>query len=385
MVGGPRDLKELGEQLDWLRRRLAELSEQKTRFLAHVSHELKTPLTTLREGTELLTEQVIGPLNKEQQEVAGIMQGSSLYLQRLIEDLLNFNQALSRRLEIQREPVEMKALVDAVIATQKLAWKSKDLKIVTALEPVLLMADRDKLSTVVDNLLSNAIKFSPPNGEVSISLQAENNTVSLEFQDAGPGFTAQDAGRVFEAFYQGRVTADGPVKGSGLGLAIAREYALIHRGNLEIVPRAGSWRVYASDSTDNSGNFIMKRSGILLIVMLYACAVNPSSDNPSATEESAAVVLTLYQDTEWLQSASKDKRIQLYRQLDRSVTPCLGLRQSLQLALLLGGIEPSLTDYQRAQQVLQACLAQAQEPLLNTYIRIRLDDLERNQQAHSAT
>lgn len=235
VVRGPHDLEELGRLLDWLRSRLAELEGQKTRFLQHMSHELKTPLTDLREGIELLNDQVVGPLNPEQREVATILQENSLRLQKLIEDLLNFNQALSRNLVLNKEPVELAVLVQHVIEAQRLAWRARNLKIIEELKSVPLMADREKLTTIVDNLLSNAIKFSPPDSAVRLALKRVDNTAQLEVRDSGPGFDPDDKERIFDAFYQGRTVAEGHVKGSGLGLAIAREYAVIHGGNLEII------------------------------------------------------------------------------------------------------------------------------------------------------
>jgi two-component system sensor histidine kinase GlrK len=90
-IEGPGDMVRLGEQLDWLRRRLVTLEEQKTRFLQHISHELKTPLTALREGSDLLSSGVVGNLNAEQHEIARILRENSIELRKLIEGLLNYS------------------------------------------------------------------------------------------------------------------------------------------------------------------------------------------------------------------------------------------------------------------------------------------------------
>jgi two-component system sensor histidine kinase GlrK len=90
-VSGPRDLEALGRQLDWVRMRLVELEEQKTRFMRQVSHELKTPLSAIREGAELLGDGSVGALSQDQLEVARILRQNALRLQRLIEDLLNYH------------------------------------------------------------------------------------------------------------------------------------------------------------------------------------------------------------------------------------------------------------------------------------------------------
>src|SRR5437016_2212245 len=101
----PEDLQSLGERLDWLRRRLAELEAEKNRFLRHLSHELKTPLTVLREGAELLNDQVGGPLAPPQRQIVAIMRDNSVKLQRLIQDLLDYQRALQSVGSPQRRPV----------------------------------------------------------------------------------------------------------------------------------------------------------------------------------------------------------------------------------------------------------------------------------------
>src|SRR5437667_7465784 len=91
-VNGPRDLRYLGQRLEWLRTRLSDLEEQQNRFLRHVSHELKTPLTAVREGVELLRDNVGGKLQPEQREIVRIVRENTLSLQKLIEDLLTYHQ-----------------------------------------------------------------------------------------------------------------------------------------------------------------------------------------------------------------------------------------------------------------------------------------------------
>jgi len=106
-VRGPADLRYLGRRLDWLRRRLDEFETQKNRFLRHVSHELKTPLTALREGAELLHDQVAGPLAPPQRQVVAIIRDNSVKLQRLIEELLDFQRALHAAASLEVRLVEL--------------------------------------------------------------------------------------------------------------------------------------------------------------------------------------------------------------------------------------------------------------------------------------
>lgn len=233
-VTGPQDLQHLGNRLDWMRQRLQDLEEQKSRFLRHMSHELKTPLTAIREGAELLQDNVVGPLNGEQQEVASILQTNAVSLQRLIEDLLSFGTARGDSEALRLSYVRLIPLVDAVTRNHKPALLAKDVTLETWLHDLHLMADEEKLCTILDNLLSNAIKFSPENSRVLLIAERRGDSVVIEVADEGPGIAAEDRGSVFDAFYQGRNQASGYVKGSGLGLSIAREYAEAHGGSIEV-------------------------------------------------------------------------------------------------------------------------------------------------------
>ncbi|MCC6208226.1 MAG: HAMP domain-containing protein [Gammaproteobacteria bacterium] len=160
-VGGPSDLRELGRRLEWMRQRLLTLENQKVSFLRHISHELKTPLTTIREGSELLKEQVVGSLNEEQSEIVNMLKQQSLKLQKLIEDLLSFSTLEIDSQRMNLEPVALDQLIREVCANQKLAARSRSVELLLKLEPAVVTADREKLRTIVDNLLSNAVKYTP--------------------------------------------------------------------------------------------------------------------------------------------------------------------------------------------------------------------------------
>jgi len=234
-VHGPADLEYLGQRLEWLRQRLVELEEQKTKFLHHVSHELKTPLTALREGSELLADGSSGALNQQQSEIAEILRHNSVQLQRLIEGLLGYQQALASINRLEFRSVDLSDIARNVATAHKLAIAARDLKLRLDLAPAVLTADADKLRVVLDNLVSNAIKYSPEGGTISLAVRAEEDTVMVEIDDAGPGIAAEDSERVFDWFFQGKLGHQGRIKGSGLGLAIAREFVHAHRGSIEVI------------------------------------------------------------------------------------------------------------------------------------------------------
>jgi two-component system sensor histidine kinase GlrK len=235
VVVGPRDLEQLGERLNWLRQRLLDLEQEKTTFLQHISHELKTPLTAIREGAELLNEQVVGDLNTQQREIAGILRENSLQLQKLIEDLLNFSMLRSRSSSLFRKRLELGKMIRGVLEDHKVALLSRKLDLRASLQTVRLRGDKQKLRIMVDNLVSNAIKYSPEGSPLWVLLFKRNDHAIIEVADAGPGIPVAERERVFDAFYQGESAGKGHVRGTGLGLSIAKEYAQAHGGTITVL------------------------------------------------------------------------------------------------------------------------------------------------------
>ncbi len=244
-VAGPQDLAYLGRRLDWLRRRLAELEEQKNRFLRHVSHDLKTPLTAIREGAQLLGEGVPGPLSEQQKTIIEIIDQNSRRLQQLIEELINYQQAGFAASSIDPHQVALDVVCTQVLRTHRLVAAARAIRFERKLAPVLVEGDADKLRVVVDNLITNAIKFSPRDGVIRVELDKRDGRAVLDVVDQGPGVAAEERERVFEPFFRGTRARRGTVKGSGLGLAIAKENVLAHRGKIEVIEegKGGHFRV----------------------------------------------------------------------------------------------------------------------------------------------
>lgn len=232
-LDGPKDMQEVGRRLDWLRRRLLALEEQRTLVLRHVSHELKTPLAALREGSSLLTEGAAGSLTAGQSKIVAIMRNNALRLQALIDGLLKLQKAgyAGDRLEPVR--VRLDELIQQVLATHQLAARDKHLRFAGSLAPMTVTGGKEELTTVVNNLIANSIKFSPDGGIVSLSLTLEDNMAVFDVVDQGRGVPEADRKRIFEPFYRSSNSKD--VVGVGLGLAIAREFAVAHGGSLDIL------------------------------------------------------------------------------------------------------------------------------------------------------
>ncbi len=241
-VSGPDDLQDLGERLDWLRRRLTELEAQRNRFLRHVSHELKTPLTALREGTELLHDGVGGTLAPQQKMVVSILRENSVKLQRMIEELLDYQHALHAAATLERQPVALEVLLREVADVHQLEAQAKQQTVALDVSPASIDADGEKLRTVFDNLVGNALKFTPEGGKISLVLKDEQESVRVEVIDNGPGVPPDERRSIFDTFFRGRAKSGGRVEGSGLGLAIAREFVQAHGGTIGVASDGGGSR-----------------------------------------------------------------------------------------------------------------------------------------------
>jgi two-component system sensor histidine kinase GlrK len=237
-VGGPADLRQLGRRLDWLRQRLTELEADRERALRHVSHELKTPLTALREGVALLQEEVPGPLGEAQREVVEILQHNVIGLQRQIEGLLDLNAAAFGARRLRLKPVALRQLLGEAAQRRELHSHARHLAVRIEASDECVSLDAEKMAVVVDNLLSNAIDFSPEGGDIVLRATRTGGRLRLECVDQGPGVAAEDAERIFEPFVQGRQIAPVPRHGSGVGLSIVRELVRAMGGRVALVPAA---------------------------------------------------------------------------------------------------------------------------------------------------
>jgi len=234
VINGPVDLERLGHQLEWLRNRLLELAQERNRFLRHLSHELKTPLANIREGTELLMDGAVGELESGQREVTAILRDNGIKLQRLIENLLSFSAWQSNSTGLDVSEFRVRPVVKQVLENQQLTLVSQRVRLDVHVEDVTLVADRGKIRLILENLLSNAIKYSPRGGVIYLRASASAEQLVLEVGDSGPGIPHEDRARIFDAFYTGRAPG-GHVRGTGIGLSVVNEFVNVHHGTVEIV------------------------------------------------------------------------------------------------------------------------------------------------------
>ena len=236
VVGGTRDLESIGGRLDWLRKRLRTLDREKVRMLAHISHELKTPLASIKEGAGLLKDGLVGPLSRSQTEVVSILDSNCRKLQKLIQNILDFNMAQAREAPPDLRKIRLDELIEEVAGDHRNVLLARTIQLDLQLEPVTVSGDRTQLKTALDNLLANAVKFVPDGGVIGVFMKDKGNRVNVLIEDNGPGISEEDRAQIFQPFFQGKQQGQSPIKGSGLGLAISREYVENGGGTLRLLP-----------------------------------------------------------------------------------------------------------------------------------------------------
>lgn len=234
-VTGPLDLERLGRQLEWLRQRLLDLAHERNRFLRHMSHELKTPLANIREGTELLMDGAVGELDSNQREVTAILRDNGIKLQRMIENLLSFSAWQTSSVGLEPSEFRLRPLVKQVLENQQLTLLSQRVRLDVRVEDVTLIADRGKIRLILENLISNAVKYSPKGGTIHVQARTAGNDFVLDVADNGPGIPKEDRQHIFEAFYTGRPATGMSVKGTGIGLSVVLEFVAAHGGTVQII------------------------------------------------------------------------------------------------------------------------------------------------------
>ena len=181
---GPREIQSLAQRIVWLSERLSWLESQRHEFLRHISHELKTPLASMREGTELLLDQVVGPLTDDQKEVVSILDNSSRHLQQLIEQLLDYNRNQTD-VRTEKEHLDLQVMVSAVISAHSLPARAKLMRTECQLALSHCWAESVLLMRVLDNLYSNAVHYGAESGTIWVISRQVGQSIQIDIANTG--------------------------------------------------------------------------------------------------------------------------------------------------------------------------------------------------------
>ena len=236
---GSGELRELAENYNMMAAQLERLDKTRNQFVSNASHELKTPLTTMKIMLETVMYQPDMPPDLRNE----FMQDMNHEIDRLtgiVTDLLTLTKMDSERGEIKKEPVDMSALTEEVLRMLTPAAEQRRQQIRGNIQRNLrMLGDRDRLNQILYNLTDNAIKYSPDGGTISVSLQQEEDALVWRVKDNGVGIPEADQEHIFERFYRVDKARSRETGGTGLGLSIVKQLVTLHDGEITVSSRPG--------------------------------------------------------------------------------------------------------------------------------------------------
>ena len=221
----------LYKELEKKNEKLKQLDQLKSQFVTNVAHELKNPLSAVKEAMQIVIDGCTGDIEPRGKEILEIGQRTTNRLSRLVENILDLSKIESGHTHLEISTVDINELVTEVISTYKADLAKKNIVIRKEIPDKIgpVKADRDRLIEVIINLLINAIKYTPAGGSVTVRVSKDTSCVRFEVSDTGPGIPKECYTKIFDKFE--RITAE-KAEGTGLGLAIAKEIVEMHKGKI---------------------------------------------------------------------------------------------------------------------------------------------------------
>jgi two-component system OmpR family sensor kinase/two-component system sensor histidine kinase BaeS len=220
-VRGPGDLRSLSDSFNRMADALERDARERRNLLADIAHELRTPLTILRGRLEGIVD---GIYPADETHIAPVL-AETYMLERLVEDLRLLTLAETRQLHFDREPVDVRELVERATDLFGAEAAERDIAVTAHIEPGLptVNADPQRVGQVIGNLLSNALQYTPAHGRIEIAARRVEGGVEVAVSDNGPGVPEADLPRLFDRFWRGEKSRTRAEGGAGLGLSIARQ------------------------------------------------------------------------------------------------------------------------------------------------------------------
>ncbi|MFW6238316.1 MAG: ATP-binding protein [Halanaerobiales bacterium] len=220
--------------------KLKEIDEMKSEFVSTVSHEFRTPLTSMNMSLSMLLEGEIGSLNEDQKQLVEATYEDCERLNELVDDLLDLSKIESGKIQMDMDRVQVKKMVEATVrpfenqaAEDKINLTAEEIE-----DNLYMKADSNKISWVISNLIGNALRYTPEGGEIRVGARTRGQRVYIHVQDDGIGIPAEHQDKIFEKFYRAN-NNDDAASGTGLGLAIAREIIDAHGGSIWVESEEG--------------------------------------------------------------------------------------------------------------------------------------------------
>ena len=244
---GPQEVRELTRAFNAMVARVRSSQDSQREFVANVSHELKTPLTSIQGFAQALLDGT-AQSPEERQQAAAIISQESGRMYRMVLDLLELARWDAGSVDLHMARLDLPALMESVVEKFSLQSRKLDIRLQADCPPDLpaIYADGDRMAQVLTNLVENALKNTPAGGRVSIQARREQGGLELRVADSGRGIPAAVLPRIFDRFYQADASRPGgEQRGAGLGLAIVNEIVAAHGGRISVRSQEGAGTTFA--------------------------------------------------------------------------------------------------------------------------------------------
>ncbi len=230
-------VSELANSVNKMALELDQMESMRQEFISNVSHEIQSPLTSIRGFAQAMENDRLSP--EERRHYLDIIENESTRLSRITEGLLKLASLESDRVKFEPKPYRLDKQIRSLILACEPQWAAKKIDMNVSLDEVNITADEDLLSEVWINLTHNSIKFTPEGGRVQLHLRRRDDQIEFRISDTGLGISEEDQARVFERFYKADKSRSRSNGGSGLGLAIAKKIVEMHKGTIDVESKVG--------------------------------------------------------------------------------------------------------------------------------------------------
>jgi NtrC-family two-component system sensor histidine kinase KinB len=211
-----------------------ELDKMKSDFMAAVSHEFRTPLTSINMSVDILRQRLLGPLTEQQEDLLEASKQDCERLTKLVRELLQLSRLESGTVERREEQIDVRKVIDSALGPLRLPFREKNVELKASFGPDLppLLGDEQQLSWVISNLVNNALRYTDSGGTVEVAACREGETILVTVRDTGRGIPGEYLEKIFDKFVQVKQTLDSTPGSVGLGLAIAKEIVEMYGGKI---------------------------------------------------------------------------------------------------------------------------------------------------------
>lgn len=237
-TGGLGPFGELVESVNSMASELSKMEKMRQEFISNVSHEIQSPLTSIRGFAQALRNNKLSP--EDRVHYLNIIEAESMRLSKLSDNLLRLASLEADTIKFEPRAYRLDKQLRSVVLACEPQWSDKNINMEVTLEEIGIKADEDMMSQVWINLINNSIKFTPEGGSVRVDLHQQGDKVEFKISDTGIGIAEEDQSHVFERFFKADKSRKPSIKGSGLGLSIVKKIVDMHNGTIGVQSKLGT-------------------------------------------------------------------------------------------------------------------------------------------------